>query len=82
MKYTSRSLAGVLLEHRQLQTSVSSENHYAWDLLEVVVEVPYANKCHESSTQQQSHVQTNPVIIISDLSQSSPLGDNDDITFR
>ena len=55
---------------------MSSEDHCAWDLL-VVVEIPlYANKCHESSTQQQSQVHTNPVIIISDLSQSSPPEDN------
>ena len=78
-KSASRSLADVLLEHRQLQTSVSSEDHYAWDLVEVVVEIPYASKCHTSSTQQQSHVQTNPVTIISDLSQSSPLEDDDDV---
>lgn len=80
MKYASRSLADVLLEHRQLQTSVSSEDHYAWDLVEVVVEIPYANKCNESSTQQQSHVQKDPVIISSDLSQHSPLEDNDDLS--
>ena len=53
IKYASRSLADVLLEHRQLQTSVSSEDYYAWDFVEVVVEVLYANKCHESSTKQQ-----------------------------
>ena len=58
---------------------MSSEDHYSWDLVEVV-EIPYANKCHESSTQQQSHVQTYPVIIISDLSQSSPLEDNDGVS--
>ena len=80
MKYASRSLADVLLEHRQLQASVSSEDHYASGLIEVVVEIPYAKICHKSSTQYQSHVQTNPMIIISDLSQSSLLVDNDDIS--
>ena len=67
MKYASMS-----------KTSVSSEGHCAWDLVEVVVEIPYAK--NESSTQQQSHVQTNPRIIISDLSISSPLEDNDDVS--
>ena len=75
IKYASRSVADVLLEPRQLQISVSSEDHYAWDLVEVVV---CKTKCHEISIQQQSHVQTNPVIIISDLFQPSPLEDNDD----
>ena len=81
MKYASRSPADVLLEHRQLQASVSSEDHYASGLIEVDVEIPYAKICHESSTQYQSHVETNSMIIISDLSQSSLLEDNDDISF-
>ena len=59
---------------------MSSEDHYAWDLVEVFVEIQYANKCHESSTQQHSHKQTYQVIIISDLSQSSPLEDNDGVS--
>ena len=80
MKYAPRSLAGVLLEHTQLQTSVSFDANNAWDLEEVVVEIFYANKCHESSKQHQSHVQTNSVLIISNLSQSSPLEDNDDVS--
>ena len=45
----------------------------------LLFEIPYANKCLESSTQQQLHVQTYPVIIISDLSQSSPLEDTDGV---
>ena len=78
-EYGSRSLADVLQEHRHLQTSVSSEDHYVWDLVEVVVEIPYSNECHENSTQQQtSYVQTTPSINVSDLSQHSPL-ENDDV---
>ena len=50
MKNASRSLAGVLLEHRQLQTSVFSEEHYAWDLVEVVVDVSLSDESSKGTS--------------------------------
>ena len=80
-KDRSRSLADVLLENRQLQSSVSSEDHYAWDLVEVAVEIACSNKCFEVLTQQQlSHVQSTSQIP-DDLPKHSPHEDNCDITF-
>ena len=79
-KVRPRSLAEVQQEHRQLQSSVSSEDHYAWDLVEVVVEVPCSDKCFGVSTQQQlSHVQST-FQIHDDLSLLSPQEDNVDLS--
>ena len=74
------SLAEVQQEHRQLQLSVSSEDHYAWDLVEVVVEDPCSDTCNGIPTQQQlSHVQSKPQIH-DDLSQHSPQEDTGDLS--
>ena len=76
----SLSLTDVLLEHTQLRTSVSFEDHFTWDLVDVVVEIPDPNKYIEISTRQQlSGVQT---ILPAhfDLSQQSPQGGTDDFS--
>lgn len=39
----SKTSADVLKEHTRLQKIVSSEEYYAWDLVEVIVEVPSSN---------------------------------------
>lgn len=71
----------VLLEHRQLKTSIASENHHAWDLVEVVVEIPCSGKYTEVSTQQQlSSVQTILPVHL-DLSQYGPQECIDDFRF-
>ena len=79
-KNRPRSLAVVQQEHRQLQSSVSSEDHYAWDLVEVVVEIPCSDTCNGASTQQQlSHVQ-NTSQIHDDLFHQSPQEGNGDLS--
>ena len=50
----SGSTSDIFLEHRQLQTSVSLEDHYTCDLVEVVVEIPCSNISHGDSAQLQS----------------------------
>ena len=74
------SLAEVQQEHRQLQSSVSSEDHYAWDLVEVVVEIPCSDACNGVSTQPQlSHVHSTSQIH-DDQSQHSPQEGNIDLS--
>ena len=51
---SSVSTSDIFSEHKQLQTSVSLEDHYTCDLVEVVVEIPYSNICHGDSAQLQS----------------------------
>ena len=73
-----RSLAEVQQEYRQLQ--LSSEDHFAWDLVEVVVEIPCSDTFNGIPTQQQlSHVQSKPQIH-DDLVQHSPQEDNGDLS--
>ena len=79
-KFRPRPLAEVQQEHRQLQSSVSSEDHYAWDLVEVVVEIPCSDTCNGVSTQHQlSHVQSTSQIH-DDLFQNSPQEGNGDLS--
>ena len=49
----SVSISDIYSEHRQLQTSVSLEDHYTCDLVEVV-EIPCSNIYHGNSAQLQS----------------------------
>ena len=72
------SLVDVLIEHKQLKTSFSSDDHYAWHLVEVVVETPFSNRNTEvSTTKQLSNVQTTLPVHL-DLSKHSPQEGIDD----
>ena len=76
------SLVEVQQEHRQLQLSFSSEDHYAWDLVEVVNEIPCSDTCNGVSTQQQlSHVQSTSHIHDNQF-QNSPQEGNGDLLLQ
>ena len=50
----SISRSDIFSEHKQLQTSVSLEDHYTCDLVEFVVEIPCSNISHCDSVQLHS----------------------------
>lgn len=75
-------MADVLKEHRDLQIHVSAEDHYAWDLIEVVVKIPYSNICHGSSTQLSDVPSFDDNLFVEDMNLSlhSALDNNNVIT--
>ena len=67
----------IFLEHRQLQTSVSLEDHYTCDLVEVVVEIPCSNISHGDSAQLQSSNASGEAFDANDMSHCGSLKNND-----
>ena len=74
---SSVSTSDIFSEHKQLQTSVSLEDHYTCDLVEVVVEIPCSNICHGDSAQLQSSNASDVPFNANDMSHFGSLKNND-----
>ena len=70
-------ISEIFSEHRQLQTSVSLEDHYTCDLVEVVVEIPSSNVSHGDSAQLQSSNASEVPFDANDMSHFGSLKNND-----
>lgn len=73
--YQSVTLFGVLEEHKQLQTLVSTEQHYACDLVEIIVEVPKpltsaSNLKSMTLSQDSCSVKSDVVLVSEETNQS------------
>ena len=73
----SVSTSDIFLEQRQLQTSVSLEDHYTCDLVKVVVEIPCSNISHGDSAQLQSSNASDIPFDANDMSHCGSLKNND-----
>ena len=73
----SISRSDIFSEHKQLQTSVSLEDHYTCDLVEVVVEIPCSNIYHCDSAQLQSPNASYVPFDANDTSHCGSLKNND-----
>ena len=71
------STSDIFLENRQLQTSVSFEDHYTCDLVEVVVEIPCSTISHGDSAQLQSSNASEVLFDANDMSHCGSLKNND-----
>ena len=73
----SVSTSDMFLEPRQLQTSVSLEDHYTCELVEVVVEIPCSYISNGESAQLQSSNASEVPFDANDMSHCGSLKNND-----
>ena len=73
----SISRSDIFSEHTQLQASVSLEDHYTCDLVEVVVEIPCSNISHGDSAQLQSSNASDIPFDANGMSHCGSLENND-----